>query len=319
MSTITIRDMLTEEAAQVAALHEQIQAIHANGRPDLFIAEYEDSMGLMLWHASQEHKRVLVAEAEGQLLGYAVIQYVNRDATPYTHSRRLLHVEELCVDENHRRSGAGKALMNYITEDAKKRAYPRVELDVWDFNESARRFYEAIGMSEYRHFLEYNLSPYRFERITPDRTSEVLRLYDELRNQPGCTWDDEYPDREIIEGDIRCGYLFGMYENETLLAVGAALPDDELLHLKHWKIASEKPCVFSRIGVRKELQGNGLAAQMVAYLEEKMRMSGFDAARMLVSPDNERALRAYRNSGFTQCGTAVMYAEDWLCFEKKLD
>ncbi|MBR4067780.1 MAG: GNAT family N-acetyltransferase [Clostridia bacterium] len=319
MSNITIRDMQQQEAAEIAALHEQIQTIHANGRPDLFIADYEDAMGLMLWHAAQEDKRVLVAERDSQLLGYAVIQYVNREATPYSHARRSVHVEELCVDENHRRSGAGRALMSYITEDAKKRAYPRVELDVWDFNESARNFYHAIGMSEYRHFLEYSLSPYRFERISPDHTSEVLSLYDSLRNLPGCTWDDEYPDRQIIEEDIRCGYLFGMYDQDALIAVGAALPDDELTHLSQWQIPSEKPCVLSRIGVRTEMQGKGLAAQLVAFLADKMHASGYDTARMLVSPGNDRALRAYRNSGFTHCGSVVMYNEEWLCFEKKLN
>lgn len=320
MSAIIIRDMLTEEAEQVAAMHEQIQTLHAKGRPDLFIADPEDAEGLMLWHAAQENKRVLVAQKDQQLLGYAVIQYVNRDATPYTHVRRCVHVEELCVNENHRRSGAGTALMNYITQDARERAYPRVELDVWDFNESARSFYQAVGMSEYRHFLEHSLSPYRFERINPDRTSQALSLYDSLRNTPGSTWDDEYPSREMIEEDIHCGYLFGMYTaDDQLLAVGAALPDDELTHLKNWQFKADKPCVFSRIGVCAEMQGQGLAAQMVAFLGEKMRMSGYDVARMLVSPANEKALHAYRNNGFSQCGSTMMYGEEWLCFEKQLD
>lgn len=319
MSTMIIRDMKPEEAAHVAALHEQIQTIHAQGRPDLFISDYEDAEGLMLWHAGQDTKRVLVAERDGILLGYAVIQYFNREATPYSHSRRVVHVEELCVDENHRRTGAGKALMSYISEDARKRAYPRIELDVWAFNESAYSFYQAIGMNEYRHFMEYRLSPYRFEQIAPDRTSEVLSLYDELRGQPGCTWDDTYPNRQIIEEDIRCGNLYGMLADENLIALGAALPDDELTHLKNWSIPAEKPCVLSRIAVRKDMQGQGLAAQLVAYLEDRMSLNGCDAARMLVSPGNERALRAYRNCGFTNCGSVVMYSEDWLCFEKKLD
>ena len=69
MSTMIIRDMKPEEAARVAALHEQIQTIHSQGRPDLFISDYEDAEGLMLWHAGQDTKRVLVAERSVYCLG----------------------------------------------------------------------------------------------------------------------------------------------------------------------------------------------------------------------------------------------------------
>ena len=35
--------------------------------------------------------------------------------------------------------------------------FPRVELDVWAFNEDAQRFYEAIGFRTYRSLMELNV------------------------------------------------------------------------------------------------------------------------------------------------------------------
>jgi ribosomal protein S18 acetylase RimI-like enzyme len=222
------------------------------------------------------------------------------------------------VDEQTRRTGAGRALMEYIYQDAKNRSYPRVELDVWDFNESAHRFYHAIGMHDYRHFLERDVLAWRFSRVPESYTEEAVSLYNSLKNLPGCTWDEEYPDREMIQEDLNAGHLHGAFDGNRLVAVGVALPDAELTHLDCWQIPAENPCVFSRIGVHLSYQGKGLAGQMVRYMEEEMRLAGFDAARMLVSPGNEKALRAYRSCGYQECGSTQMYGEDWLCFEKKL-
>lgn len=318
MNTIAVRDMLPQEAVRVAELHGQIHALHVAGRPDLFAKAKDDSIGLMLWHSSQPNRRVLVAVRDDIILGYAVICYESREASPYTKARRSLHVQEICVDETLQRSGAGRALMEYVYEDARQRSYPRVELDVWDFNESAHAFYHAIGMQDFRHYLEKQILPYRFARVEVDMADTAVALYESLKGLPGCTWDEGYPNREIIENDIASGALFGAFDGDDLIAVGVSLPDEELAQLDCWQISGEKPCVFSRIGVKRSHQGQGLAGQMVRYMEEEMRLGGFDVARMLVSPANEKALAAYRGCGYKECGSTRMYDEDWLCFEKKL-
>ena len=318
MSKIIIRDMQPEEAHHVGLLHDQIHALHVNGRPDLFVPVCEDSSGLMAWHASQPDRRVLVAIRDGKILGYAVMQYLSREGSPYSLPRRSVHVHEICVDEACRGCGAGRALMEYIYQDARERSDPRVELDVWDFNESAHRFYHAIGMHDYRHFLEHDVLEQRFSRVPESYAEEAVALYNSLKNLPGCTWDDEYPNRELILADIASGHLHGAFDGNRLVAVGAALPDEELTHLDCWQIPAQNPCVFSRIGVHVAYQNRGLAKQTVRYMEEEMRLAGYDAARMLVSPANEKALCAYRSCGYQECGSTRMYEEDWLCFEKKL-
>lgn len=47
--------------------------------------------------------------------------------------------------------------MEFAKEDAKKRGFNRIELNMWEFNESALAFYESIGLKTYRRYMEGSL------------------------------------------------------------------------------------------------------------------------------------------------------------------
>ena len=44
--------------------------------------------------------------------------------------------------------------MEALKQLARKNGCPRIELDVWSFNEGAKQFYEAAGMKPFRTFME---------------------------------------------------------------------------------------------------------------------------------------------------------------------
>ncbi len=69
-----------------------------------------------------------------------------------------LDIDEFCVDEAHRRSGIGTELMTFIRSYAKEKGFAKVELNMGEFNEDALRFYESVGFSTYRRYMELPLS-----------------------------------------------------------------------------------------------------------------------------------------------------------------
>lgn len=152
MSRITVRTAGAEALESIAALKKQIHDVHVKGRPDLFLP-VTDADAFRAF-ASQEGMLFLLAESEGQLMGYAMIRHIERPATPYMQLRRFTHVEEFCVDERFQRMGAGRALMEEIRRQARAAGCPRIELDVWAFNEGAKQFYEAVGMRPFRYYME---------------------------------------------------------------------------------------------------------------------------------------------------------------------
>ena len=57
-----------------------------------------------------------------------------------------LYIDDLCVDENVRGQHVGTSLFSYVKEYAKSRGCYDVTLNVWEGNDSARKFYEKMGM-----------------------------------------------------------------------------------------------------------------------------------------------------------------------------
>ena len=45
----------------------------------------------------------------------------------------------------------------FCKQDAKNRGFDRLELDVWEFNEGAMKFYDSVGFKTYREYKEMNI------------------------------------------------------------------------------------------------------------------------------------------------------------------
>ena len=118
------------------------------------VKEMQDRAGEMLRGESSD---ILVAERDGVICGMAGVEYLTRPESPYCLERKFYHVVEFGVDEAFRRRGVGRELMEFIRKDARERGFARVELDVWEFNQDAVQFYEAIGFQPFRRFLEWDL------------------------------------------------------------------------------------------------------------------------------------------------------------------
>ena len=65
-------------------------------------------------------------------------------------SRRYVVVENLIVSVKSRRIGVGKALMSAVHQWAAENNAREIELTVWEFNEEALAFYEALGYAPMR-------------------------------------------------------------------------------------------------------------------------------------------------------------------------
>ena len=104
-----------------------------------------------------ENSDIIVAERSGVICGMVCVDYVNKPETPYSKARNFYHVQEIAVDVNHRRQGVAKELLEFMIADAKKRNLGKIELDVWEFNDSAIEFYQAVGFRQTRRWMEYEI------------------------------------------------------------------------------------------------------------------------------------------------------------------
>ena len=155
---MTVRFANENELGRVNELRAQVNALHVAGKPEVFKPgfpqELQDYVNV-IWN--DPNKDIVVAELDGVVCGYAVINYVNRPENPYMFKRRYLDIDEFGVDEAFRRRGAAAEMIDFIRALAAEKGYSRVELNMWEFNEDALKFYEAVGFTTYRRYMEMYL------------------------------------------------------------------------------------------------------------------------------------------------------------------
>lgn len=153
--SIAVRKATKSELTQVNELRRQVNHLHVEGRPDIFRAGFCDEMRDRLYQMfDSESHDVIVAVDEKTVVGYAMVEYAVKPLSPYNKERRYYKVEEIGVDLNRRGRGIGTLLMTFLKADAKEKGYEKIEIDVWEFNENAMRFYDLQGFSTYRRFME---------------------------------------------------------------------------------------------------------------------------------------------------------------------
>lgn len=156
--TITVRYARREELARVNEMREMVNALHSQGRPDIFRGEFCGELREQVFRQYEaENADVIVALAGDTVCGFAIAQYIDKPESQYMCARRFYHIEEFGVDAQYRRKGVATALINFCREEAERMRFPRIELDVWSFNEGAEQFYESVGFKTYRRYMEMNV------------------------------------------------------------------------------------------------------------------------------------------------------------------
>ena len=128
-------------------LLQQVGEVHHQIRPDLFRsgAQKYDEKALMELFADP-NRPILAAIVDGKLAGYAFCILQITENNPVLCDRKVLYIDDLCVDETIRGKGIATALYARVIEYAKELGCDAVTLNVWCGNDSAMKFYEKCGL-----------------------------------------------------------------------------------------------------------------------------------------------------------------------------
>ncbi len=156
-------------------------------------------------------------------------------------------------------------------------------------------------------------------RVMMSEKDQALSVYRSLIGSFGCTWSIEYPSMEDVEEDIQNKALYGVYDNEALIALAAANQDDDYdeLNLKSGNL--KRACSLSRIGVRADYQRKGIARLLISAMEKDLYAHGYDGIHLLVSKTNPHAIALYESMSFKRCCEAFLYERNWYYYQKRLE
>lgn len=155
---VTARFAREEDLERVNELRRQVNDVHVAGRPETFKPGFCDELRDHLFTIWKDpNQRIVVAEQEGKVCGFAVLNHIVRPENPFMYVRDYLDIDEFGVDENSRRQGAASTMIAFIRDWAKEQGFNRLELNMWTFNRGALAFYEAVGFTTYRKYMEMQL------------------------------------------------------------------------------------------------------------------------------------------------------------------
>lgn len=144
---MVIRNAVKQDIPGMLALLKQVGQVHHEIRPDIFPAgtlKYDEAaLAALLQNASRP---IFIADVDGAVAGYCFCVHKVIEDTALSVGRQELYIDDLCVDEGHRRMGIARALYTHALAYAKEIDCNMLTLNVWCGNESAMHFYQQMGM-----------------------------------------------------------------------------------------------------------------------------------------------------------------------------
>ena len=151
----SVRRAEARDIPAILNLLVQVDMVHHNGRPDLFKgpATKYSAEELRAIIADDETPVFVCADERDRVLGhgFCVMQHAGGQLMV---EHTTVYIDDICVDENARGQGVGKALYGHILAFAREKGAYNVTLNVWSCNPGAMAFYEKLGLKPYKVGME---------------------------------------------------------------------------------------------------------------------------------------------------------------------
>ena len=157
---ITIREATAGDYDVLCGIMDEVDILHRDRLPHIFqkpigpVREKEYILGLL----ADENTSLLIAEVDGQVAGFVHTMVRDTPPIPVLVPRRQAFVDSLAVKQEFHRHGIGRALMDHAHRWAVAKGAADIELNVFEFNQPAIAFYQALGYETSRRRMAKDLS-----------------------------------------------------------------------------------------------------------------------------------------------------------------
>lgn len=151
-----IRTAEKKDLPQIMNLLHQVNDVHAEGRPDLFIKGHTK-------YAHEDLEKIITnpvspvfvyTDDMDNVMGYCFCIVQDHTAEKHLAPIKTLYIDDLCVDSECRGRHIGSKLYNFVKGYAINNGFYNISLNVWSENPGAIKFYESIGLKPYKIGME---------------------------------------------------------------------------------------------------------------------------------------------------------------------
>ena len=129
----------------VNALARQVHELHVAWRPDIFTMP-EELYSEERFTAVIRDRQLYVAKLNGIVAGYVLLKFRNYD-WPGVVNRKVMVIEEICMDQPFRGHGIGSRMMEEVHALARAFGCTDMQLGVYPQNDDAVGFYQKCGFT----------------------------------------------------------------------------------------------------------------------------------------------------------------------------
>ncbi|MBV7275885.1 GNAT family N-acetyltransferase [Clostridium sp. PL3] len=132
-------------------------------------------------------------------------------------------------------------------------------------------------------------------------------------------WDEVYPDKYILQNDIKKKQLYiGKIDSEIVCVYVLNSDCDEQYINGNWEYPNAIYSVIHRMCVNPKFQNQGIGALTLNHIEEKLKSAGVETIRLDAFSLNPFALKMYYKQGYIKVGEANWRKGKFYLMEKKL-
>jgi len=161
MSAINIRQAHAADFDSMCCLFDEIDSLHRKALPALFRKPSGPvrDRAYVLNLIADPNVLILVAELEQKLAGLAHAFVRESTALPVFTPRKFVVIDSIIVTQAMHRHGIGRQFAEHIELWAKCQGAESIELNVYEFNREALRFYECQGYSTLSRKMSKSIEP----------------------------------------------------------------------------------------------------------------------------------------------------------------
>ncbi|MDQ6599171.1 GNAT family N-acetyltransferase [Bacillus salipaludis] len=148
------------------------------------------------------------------------------------------------------------------------------------------------------------------------------KITDHLKKKRIFQWDRFYPNRFVIKGDIKKGNLYGIFEEDQLVAaITLDVNGSKRYEQVKWEDLFGNPLIVHRLAVHPCYQGKGVGNLLLLFAEEFGDKNGYTSIRLDVFSGNPSAVRLYEKAGYVERGEIYFpfRKAPYKCFEKTIE
>ncbi|GAB3253080.1 GNAT family N-acetyltransferase [Chitinimonas naiadis] len=157
---VVVRRANLDDLTAICILADEISELHHTHAPTVFAGGSGQQRDRGFWQdaITNETGIVLLAETGSQLQGFVTATLSENHAIPFILPRRLCRIGTIVVARSAQRQGIGAQLFSEVEAWSRAREAVEIRLEVFDFNQSAIRFYQGQQFGFQSHIMSKPLA-----------------------------------------------------------------------------------------------------------------------------------------------------------------